>query len=92
LKNAKRYVNDLLPGWPKTSPRITAKICKGDCQQRLASLGHLSASSINAYITCASKFFAVAVNDGVIAQSPMAGIKVPSPGQADATDANSRAI
>ena len=75
LKKAKRYVNDLLTGWPKNSPRVIAKIRKGDCEQWLASLGHLSASSINAYITCASKFFAVAVNDGVIAHSPMAGIK-----------------
>ncbi len=75
LKKARRYVNDFLNGWPKKSPRLISKIRKGDCDQWLASLGHLSASSINAYTTCASKFFKLAVTDGAIARSPMEGIK-----------------
>ena len=75
LDKAKRYVNDLKADWPKDAPRLLSKIRKGDCEQWLASLGHLSPSSINAYITCATKFFALAVTDGAIAHSPMTGIK-----------------
>jgi hypothetical protein len=75
LKKARRYVRGLLSNWPRKSPRSISKIRKGDCEEWLASLGHLSASSINACITCASKFFAFAVTDGAIAHSPMAGIK-----------------
>ena len=75
LKKARRYVNDLLTGWPKKSSRLLSKIRKGNCEQWLASLGHLSASSINAYTTCASKFFKLAVTDGAIARSPMEGLK-----------------
>jgi integrase len=75
VSKAQRYVNDLLTGWPKKSPRLLSKIRRGDCEHWLASLGHLSPSSINAYTTCAAKFFALAVSDGAIAHSPMAGIK-----------------
>jgi len=34
LKKARRYVNDLLIGWPKKSPRLLSKIRKGDCEPR----------------------------------------------------------
>ncbi len=74
IYNVKHAIQRLLADWPKTSPRVLAKIRKGDCEQWIATYGHLAASTINTYISCATKFFDLAVSDGAIARSPMEGI------------------
>jgi integrase len=74
LYNVRHAIKRLLADWPKKSPRLLSKIRKGDCEQWIASYGHLAPSTINTYISCASKFFELAVTDGAIARSPMDGI------------------
>jgi integrase len=74
LYNVRYAIKRLQADWPKKSPRVLAKIRKGDCEQWIATYGHLAASTINTYISCATKFFALAVSDGAIARSPMEGI------------------
>jgi integrase len=74
IYNVKYAIKRLQEDWPKKSPRVLAKIRKGDCEQWIATYGHLAASTINTYISCATKFFDLAVSDGAIARSPMEGI------------------
>ena len=75
LYNVRHAIKRLLADWPKKSPRLISKIRKGDCEHWVASYGHLAPSTINTYISCATKFFKLAVTDGAIARSPMEGIK-----------------
>jgi integrase len=74
IYNVRHAIDGLLADWPKKSPRLISKIRKGDCEQWLASYGHLAPSTINTYISCAAKFFELAVTDRAIARSPMDGI------------------
>jgi integrase len=75
LYNVRYSIKRLLADWPKKSPRLLSKIRKGDCEQWIASYGHLAPSTINTHISSATKFFKLAVTDGAIARSPMEGIK-----------------
>jgi integrase len=72
--NVSYAIKRLLADWPRTSPRLLSKIRKGDCEQWLATFGHLAPSTVNTYISCATKFFHLAVSDSAIARSPMEGI------------------
>jgi integrase len=74
LYNVRYAIKRLQEDWPKKSQRVLAKIRKGDCEQWIATYGHLAPSTINPYISCATKFFQLAVTDGAIARSPMEGI------------------
>jgi integrase len=75
LYNVRYAIERLLEDWPKKSPRLLSKIRKGDCEQWIATYDDLAPSTINTYISSASKFFELAVTDGAIARSPMEGIK-----------------
>lgn len=72
---ARLCMRKLLRHWPKRSPRTIGKIRRGDCELWLARYANLSASTINHMITTATRFFDLAVSDGVIPRSPMEGIK-----------------
>jgi integrase len=74
LYNVRYAIKRLLADWPQKSPRLLSKIRKGDCEQWVASYGHLASSTINSYISYAANFFELAVTDGAIARSPMDGI------------------
>lgn len=91
--NIRHAIGLLLADWPKDSPRLLTKIRRGDCERWIAKYGDLAASTVNTRISAASRFFDLAVNDGVIPRSPMAGIiyrrrsdltrLTPTPGQFD---------
>ena len=66
LYNVRHAIKRLLADWPKKSPRLISKIRKGDCEQWIATYGHLAPSTINTFISCASKFFELALTDGAI--------------------------
>ena len=51
------------------------KIRRSDCELFLAQYTDLSASTINHMITDLTRFFELAVQDGVIPRNPMEGIK-----------------
>lgn len=74
LYNIRHGIELMLADWPKDSPRLLTKIRKGDCERWLAKYGDLAASTVNSRISAASKFFELAVTDGVIPRSPMDGI------------------
>jgi site-specific recombinase XerD len=74
LYNIRHAMACLLKDWPSDSPRQLAKICKPDCERWLAKYAGLSASTINSRICYASRFFEMAVNEGVTAKNPMRGI------------------
>ena len=73
--NNRHAIALLLADWPENSPRLLTKIRKGDCQRWIAKYGDLAASTVNTRISAARDFFELAVSDGVIARSPMDGIK-----------------
>ncbi len=75
----KLNIGKLLSGWPKDASRVLGKIRAGDCKEWIAKYPDLSASTINHMITDARRFFDMAVSDGVIPRSPMAGITYRKP-------------
>jgi len=68
LYNVRHAIKRMLADWPKKSPRLISKIRKGDCDHWIASYGNLAPSTINTYISCATKFFKLAVTDGAISR------------------------
>ncbi len=74
LYNIRHAIELLRDDWPKDSPQLLTKIRKSDCERWIAKYGDLAASTVNTRISAASKFFELAVNDGVILRSPMDGI------------------
>ena len=72
--NIRHSISCLLKDWPKDAQRLLVKIRKADCERWLAKYGERSASTVNSHISYASRFFAMAVNDGVIPRDPMEGI------------------
>ena len=73
--NSRRSMARLLASWPRESPRAIMKIRRSDCELFLAQYTDLSASTINHMITDLTRFFELAVQDGVIPRNPMEGIK-----------------
>lgn len=75
LTIARLALKRLVEEFPQGSPREIRKIKPNDIKAWLAQYPDLSASSINQMITQARRFFASAVEDGVIASSPMEKVK-----------------
>jgi integrase len=97
---ARLSIRRLVTEWPKSSPTEIRKIKPNDIKIWMAQYSHLSASTTNHMITEARRFFASAVEDGVIATSPMEKVKyqklkksvklIPTPEQFEAIVANLR--
>jgi integrase len=97
---ARLSIRRLVTEWPKGSPTEIRKIKPNDIKIWMAQYSHLSASTTNHMITEARRFFASAVEDGVIATSPMEKVKyqklkksvklIPTPEQFEAIVANLR--
>jgi len=73
----KLHIRQLLEQWPSECPDIISKITKTHVTKWLKRFADedLESSSINQRITTLRRFFDMAVDDGVIDQSPMLGIK-----------------
>ena len=78
LDNIQRHISKLLKDWP--GPLVISKIKKSDCQAWLAKYPDLRPATRNKMVRAARDFFKMAVEDGVIARSPMEGIKYEKPG------------
>ena len=74
LYNIRHSIDRLLKDWPKDSPRLLPKIRKADCERWLAKYAERAASTVNSHISYASRFFEMAVDEGVIPKDPMQGI------------------
>ncbi|MFZ4776970.1 MAG: tyrosine-type recombinase/integrase, partial [Terrimicrobiaceae bacterium] len=78
LANITRHIGKLVDEWPGSS--VISKILKSDCQLWLAQYPDLRPATRNKMIRAARDFFKMAVEDKVIARSPMDGITYEKPG------------
>jgi integrase len=96
VDNEKRGVRYLVERWPSDAPVILSKITPTHIKAWLKPLREeLKPSTVNKFITAARRFFDLAVDDGVIAASPMAAVKYgkpASPVRATPTEDEFRAI
>ncbi len=94
--NAERAARYLVERWPSSAPVVLAKIRKPHVEAWLKSLREeLSPATVNKIVTTARRFFDLAVEGGVIASSPMVGLKyanVPDPERLTPTEEQFRAI
>lgn len=73
IDNTKRTIKKLIDAWP--GPTVISKIKKSDCDLWLSKYADLSPATQNKMIQDAREFFMLAVDDRVIARSPMEKIK-----------------
>ncbi len=75
LESIRHSIDLLIKDWPKDSPTQLSKIRKADCEKWLVRYANRSSSTINSHISYATRFFEMAVNDGVIPRNPMLDIR-----------------